>query len=209
LLWYLLLTVLPIAAAAYLVWFYRKKSAERAAASRKRFAEMFGPNPSARPAPLAPESLQPAPLNTGAAMPTSTPGGNVLCTRKVQLLSAKGEALFEALRTALPGHFIFPHVSLAAVVELPPAIQGREREQRQRGLAQNTIDLLVCDPHKRPVAAIDFTDVSGSDSIFKVEYLKAASLLYVRVNDATMADIPDLTRLILQAPAHSGHSAHS
>lgn len=206
-LWYVLLTVLPIAAAAYLVWFYRKKSAERAAASRKRFAEMFGPSPSAQPAPVAPGNSQPAPLNP--AIPNSATAGTVLCTRKAQLLSAKGEALFDALRAALPGHFIFPHVSLAAVVELPPALQGREREQRQRGLAHHTIDLLVCDPHKKPVAAIDFTDVSGSDSIFKAEYLKAAPLLYVRVSDATLADIPELTRLILQAPTHSDHSAHS
>src|SRR5688572_10048171 len=131
---------------------------------------MFGPRPGARPAAVIPADSQPARPDTGTATHNPAPGGTVLFTRKTPLLSAKGEALFEALRSALPEYLIFPHVSLAAVVELAPAIQGREREQRQRGLAQNTIDFLVCDQHKRAVAAIDLAHPSGTDPL-KAEYL--------------------------------------
>jgi hypothetical protein len=125
------------------------------------------------------------------------------------VLSGKRDALFEALRGALPDHLIFPHVSLAALVDLPPAIQGREREQRQRGLAQSTIDFVVCDAHKRAVAAIDLDETSGAESLFKAEYLKAAQLRYVQVNHASNPDVAGLRALILQAPPQISHSAHS
>lgn len=44
-LWYLLLV--PVAAIAYIVWAYRKRSAEREAASRERYASLAGIPPAA------------------------------------------------------------------------------------------------------------------------------------------------------------------
>ena len=210
---YVLLTVLPLAAVVYLVWFYRKKTAERAAASRKRFSEMFGPNSKARSVPAAPPEPGAAAIQTDPVMsrsaPLSAPGVTALCVRKEHVLSGKRDTLFEALRGALPDHLIFPHVSLAALVALPPAIQGREREQRQRGLAQSTIDFVVCDVHKRAVAAIDLVETSGTESLFKAEYLKAAQLRYVQMEHAPTPDLAGLRALILQAASQIPHTAHS
>lgn len=187
---YVLLTLLPVAAVVYLVWFYRRKHAERAAASSKRFAEMFGPATPARPAASGAASTSSAP-SPAAAIPAA------LCLRKERLLTGQHAAFFRTLAAALPGHLIFPHVSLAAVVDLPPTVQGREREQRQRGLAQNTLDFVVCNEHTGAIAAIDLQDGASAESRFKSEYLKAAQLRYLRVNPAAIPAAEALRGLIL------------
>lgn len=184
---YVLLTLLPVAAVIYLVWFYRKKHAERTAASNKRFAEMFGPNPRTN----MPGATVPKP----ALAPTAAPIA-ALCLPKETLLAGRHAVLFHALVAALPEYRIFPAVSLASVVDLPPSVQGREREQRQRGLAQATLDLLVCDEHMRPVTAIDLQE-AGTEDLFKSEYLKAARLRYLRLGPTAVPDSAALRSLVL------------
>lgn len=189
---YVLLTLLPIAAVTYLVWFYRKKHAERRAASNKRFAEMFGPVTSTRPGVPGAVGAKAAPASTSAAV-------TALCSPKEKLLAGQHAAVFHALVDALPGHRIFPAISLASVVDLPHAVQGREREQRQRGLAQAKLDFLVCDEHTRPIAAIDLQDGAAEDP-FKSEYLKAARLRYLRINATAVPESAALRSLVLGDP---------
>ena len=188
---YVLLTLLPVAAVVYLVWFYRRKHAERAAASSKRFAEMFGPASPARPAAPGAASTSVAPSPVAATIPTA------LCLRRERLLTGQHAAFFRTLAAALPGHLIFPHVSLAAVVDLPPTVQGREREQRQRGMAQNILDFVVCDEHTVAIATIDLQDAASAETRFKSEYLKAAQLHYLRVNPAAIPAADVLRGLVL------------
>lgn len=184
---YVLLTLLPIAAVTYLVWFYRKKHAERTAASNKRFAEMFGPRTG-------------VPGAAGAKAPASTSAAvTALCSPKEKLLAGQHAAVFHALVDALPGHRIFPAISLASVVDLPHAVQGRAREQRQRGLAQAKLDFLVCDEHTRPIAAIDLQDGAAEDP-FKSEYLKAARLRYLRISAGAVPESAGLRSLVLGDP---------
>ncbi len=114
---------------------------QRAAESSKRFAEVFGTVAPVRP------SQSPATAGPIAAAP--------LCLKRDKVLDGQHSMLFRALSAALQGHLLFPHVSLSAIVQLPPALQGREREQRLRALAQNTVDCLVCDAETHAVAAID------------------------------------------------------
>lgn len=186
---YVLLALLPIAAVAYLVWFYRKKHAERTAASNKRFAEMFGPDTGSRTGVPGAAAAKAATASTPAPV-------TALCSPKEKLLAGQHAAVFHALVAALPGHRIFPLISLASVVDLPHAVQGREREQRQRGLAQATLDFLVCDEHTRPIAAIDLQDGAGEDP-FKSEYLKAARLRYLRMSAIAVPENAALRSLVL------------
>jgi len=188
LLGYVLLTLLPVAAVIYLVWFYRKKHAERTAASNKRFAEMFGPGPARASVPGAAASQ---PVTTSTTAPVAA-----LCLPKEALLAGRHAMLFHALVAALPEYRVFPAVSLASVVDLPPSVQGREREQRLRGLAQATLDLLVCDEHTRPVIAIDLQE-TGADDPFKSEYLKAARLRYLRLSPTAVPESAALRSLVL------------
>lgn len=196
---YVLLTLLPVAAVVYLVWFYRKKHAERTAASNKRFAQMFGPATPARAGVPGAPAAKPGPVSTAAPIAA-------LCLPKETLLAGEHAAFFHALVAALPEHRVFPAVSLASIVDLPPAVQGREREQRQRGLAQATLDFVVCDEHTRPVAAIDLQKSASAEDRFKSEYLKAARVRYLRLSPTTMPESAALRSLVLTEPAGAAHA---
>lgn len=181
---YLLLTLLPVAAVIYVVWAHRKRAAERAAASSKRFAEMFGTAaPSRSGMPVASRNSRASP--------------QPLCLRKERVLDERHGALFRALVSGLPEYQIFPHISLGAVVQPPPMLQGREREQRLRALAQNTVDCLVCDRDGRAIAAVDFEDGASAESRIKSAYLAAAGLHHLRVPAAALPGPQDIRNLVL------------
>jgi hypothetical protein len=183
LLGYFLLTLLPIAAVIYVVWAYRKRTAERVAVSSKRFSEIFG---SAAAAPAASSTSHAAGIP-----PTRAPA-----LKKEKLLDAQHALLFRTLASCLPEHAIFVHVSLAAVIELPPTLQGREREQRLRVLAQHAVDCLVCNQEMQMIAAVDIEDGVNAESRIKSEYLKAAQLRYLRVSPAALSGPSEIQTLL-------------
>lgn len=185
---YLLLALLPVAAVIYIVWAHRKRVAERAAASSKRFAEMFGATPGTQPAATA--------LSSPSAMPAAA-AASPLCAGKDSILDARHALLFRALTTAMSGFHVFPHVSLAALVQLPAALQGRAREQRLRVLAQHTVDCLVCDEGMQAIAAIDIEDGASAESRIKSDCLTAAQLRYLRVNPTALPAPDDIRKLVL------------
>ena len=182
---YLLLTLLPVAAVLYIVWAHRRRAVQRAAESSKRFAEVFGAVAPVRP------SQSPATAGPIAAAP--------LCLKRDKVLDGQHAMLFRALSAALQGHLVFPHVSLSAIVQLPPALQGREREQRLRALAQNTVDCLVCDAETHAVAAIDLENGASPEWRIKSEYLAAAQLRYVRVDPAVLPAPQEIRNLVLSS----------
>jgi hypothetical protein len=183
LLGYFLLTLLPVAAVIYVVWAYRKRRAERIAASSKRFSDIFGS------APRGARSASAAVVATGSSGPAS-------CVKKDKLLDPHHALLFHALVSSLPEHAIFVHVSLAAVVELPASVQGREREQRSRALAGNVLDCLVCNKAMEAIAAVDIEDGVNAASHIKSEYLKAARVRYLRVNPAALPGTHEIQALL-------------
>jgi hypothetical protein len=182
LLGYFLLTLLPLAAVVYVVWAYRKRRAERIAASSKRFSDIFG---------AAPKAVHSPPASVAAV--SSAPAS---CVKKDKLLEPHHALLFQTLVSSLPGHAIFVHVSLAAIVELPPSVQGREREQRSRALSGNAIDCLVCNQAMEAIAAVDIEDGVNAASHIKSEYLKAARVRYLRVNPAALPAAHEIQTLL-------------
>lgn len=194
---YIALTLLPVAAVLYLIWTHRKRDAERAAASRKRFAEMFGAATGAKPAaPTAGVAGTSPPAARSRAAP-AIPVAAALCEKKENLLDARHAALYRAVCRAMSGFQVFPHVSLAALVQLPAALQGREREQRLRTLAQQTVACVVCSERMEIVAAIDLEDGTSADSRIKSDYLAAAGLPYVRLDPVALPDADDIRKRVL------------
>jgi hypothetical protein len=184
---YLLITLLPIASVIYVVWAHRKRNSERIAASSKRFSEIFGsvaqPGAVSQPASAAP-GVRPVPASW---------------VKKESFLKPQHASLFRALASSFPEYQMFVHVSLAALLEPPPAVQGREREQRVRVLAQNAVDCLVCDQAMTVLAAIDVEDGDSAESHIKSEYLKAARLPYLRINPSAFPRRDEIRAMLFGA----------
>lgn len=199
-LWYLLIALAPIAAVVYIVWAHRKRATARVAATSKRFEQIFGASSQRVAAPASPVS---APVSPGASAarvstaPGSAGGAPLSYLRKERLLDPPHALLFRVLTSGLPEYQVFVHVSLAAVIEIPLAVQGREREQRLRALAQNVVDCLVCSKEMEVIAAVDLEAGATADSRIKSEYLKAARVRYVRINAAALPQENQVRALLL------------
>jgi hypothetical protein len=189
------LLLAPIVAIIYLVWAYRKKAAARAAASNDRLAGILDPG---TPRPGAADAApQPAPQ---AESPNSVAPlrGVASYARRAGLLDAGQMRLREALRAGLPRHELFAHVSLAAVVEVTGLPEGRERDQRLRALAQQTVDCVVCDSTFAIVAVVDLEDGQSAERQFKAECLRAAGIRYLRWHPAELPSGSSISALIAE-----------
>lgn len=207
---YLLIVLAPVLCVIWIVWSHRRKGAARAAARSERVAQLLGTAtaPGAAAAPAAegnqgtPASAPPPPdahrVQAGAA-PTGTGASSpsVLYAARPQLLDGPRAELYEALRRELRGYTVLAHVSLAALLEVPPAVQGRAREQRQRVLMQYTADCVVCGDGMRVLAVVDVDATHDAEARFKAECLQAAGIRHVRVDPAALAGAADLQARVL------------
>ena len=191
---YWLLGLAPVVAIAYLVWAYRKKAAAKAAARNERFKHLFGaslPRAATPDAPsIAKEGATPQPLAT------MSPGRSPAYARKERLLDPHQAQLFRLLKNALPDYEILARVSLAAMIEVPPTVQGREREPRLRALAQHVVDCVACSRDMQVIAAVDLEAGRNAEARFKSECLKAAGVRYVCVNPAALPEREALRALV-------------
>jgi hypothetical protein len=171
-------------AIAYFIWNFRKKSAEREAATKKRFEEMFLARPASAPAHDAPQAPAPVAVPVSVAVPEIKPPASVVAAPvSGRFLGQRETLLYRLLKVGIPDHEIFANVALASVA-------GGRNEQETRRLAQYCLDFVVCDKNMRVVAAVEFEPAGGaqaiSDQHFKVECLKAAGINLVRVNPAAL-----------------------
>lgn len=184
---------------AYFVSSYRKKVAEREAASKKRFEEMF----LARPKPAPPPDMPPAPAPSAGASPVAkTPPVAVAAPpAKERFLDQRETLLYRLLKVGIPDHEIFANVSLASVA-------GGRNEQEARRLAQYQLDFVVCGKNMRIVAAVEFEPAGGAQALgdqhFKAECLKAAGINLVRINPAALPRREEIRGLVCGQPNTAG-----
>ena len=192
---YWLLGLAPVVAVAYLVWAYRKKAAAKAVARRERFERFFGASPPG-------VATSDAASNAGemaAPQPSATPasGRAPSYARKEHLLNPHQAQLFQLLKTALPDYEVLVRVSLTAMIEVHSAMQGREREQRLRALAQHVVDCVVCGKDMHVIAAVDLEAGSSAESRFKSECLKAADVRYVCISPGALPKREEVRALVV------------
>ncbi|MBI2294601.1 MAG: DUF2726 domain-containing protein [Betaproteobacteria bacterium] len=191
--WYLL-ALAPVVAIAYLVWTYRRKSAEKEAASRERLAAVLG---SRRREGAAIEKTAGAAGRGLPAPPPSASAAAAMWVARERFLSQPETLLYYALKAGLPDHEIFAHVGLAALVGVGPHMTGYERDQRLRRLAQHEFSFVVCDKSMRAVAAVELNQAAaaaGQD--FKAECLKAAGIRLVRLDPAALPRRDEVRALV-------------
>jgi len=169
----------PIVAIIVIYRIYRKKTAEREAASSKRFDEIFGG--AAKSSTSAPVSaaVQGTPVQV-PAVPHPT------WIAKEKFLEPQAKLLYYLLKSGLPDHEVFAQVSLDAVIAAA---------QPLRKPVSGVIDFVVCDKQMKPVAAVGIANTSGVDGIG--DLVKASGVRWVRVAPAALPARGDIRAMIL------------
>jgi hypothetical protein len=194
--WWLLVPLVPIGAVAFIVWSYRKKAAIHASASSKRFEQIFGAS-----LPSAAKSGAAA-INATAARQQPGRTASASFARRERLLTDPETLLFYVLKTGLPDHETFVHVSLAAVIDVAGTLRGNERERQLRRLSQFYLDFVVCDKNLQPVAVLEVEQggAMGAVGQFKADSVKASGIRYLRISPAAIPQRQDLRTLIYGEP---------
>jgi uncharacterized protein DUF2726 len=195
--WWVLVPLVPIGAVAFVVWAYRKKAVTQARASSERFQQIFGAS-----VPGATRAGAIASNGTAARRQPVPGAASTSLTPKARLLSDAETLLFYVLKTGLPDHETFAHVSLAAVIDVGAALPGNERERQRRRLSQHHLDFVVCDKNLKPVAVLEIEQDLATSAVaqFKAESVKASGIKYLRISPAAIPQRHELRALIYGDP---------
>ena len=196
-LWYVLLLA-TVGVVVYAVWNFRRKAAERKAASQARFEKMFKGE-----AQLAPELQPPFPTAAESSPSAESPPAAAQPVAAERFLGKAESLLYYLLRSGLPDAEVFAGVSLARV--LSATGNGRDREQQLRRLSQYQLDFVVCDKSMRVVAVVEVETAAGAgaagDQRFKSDVLKQAGIRVVRINPAELPRREQVGALVNGGPA--------
>ena len=201
------LYLLAVAAGiVFVVWSFRKKAAEREAASKKRFGQIFGGKAPAPPPTEPPATAVPV---AGVNAEREAPAAVTAVSPRERFLGQAETLVYLLLKAGLPDHGIFANVALASVISARGT--GYEHEQQSRRLAQYQLDFVVCDRNMRVVAAVEVEATSNPDAAgarrFKNDCLKAAGIRLVRINPAAPPRRDEIRALIDGGPATPQHGS--
>jgi hypothetical protein len=197
--WFLML-LLVVGIFVALIWNYQKKLAERDAASKKRFDEMFPARPAAAPPappshPVPPahaaSSAQAAPIREVATAVAAVP------REKGRFLGQTETLVYRLLKAGIPDHEVFANVSLAAVI-------GAKSDQEARRLAQYHLDFVVCDKAMHVIAVVEMESAGGlqatGEQRFKADTLKAAGIHLVQLSRSALPRREEVRALVCGLP---------
>jgi hypothetical protein len=146
-----------------------------------------------------------------AAFVNAKPRGKVVGKYKGRdLMTANEMEFFGRLVKALPDHYIFPQVSMGALLEAASRDKKQAHGDRLR-IAQQRIDYLVCDGRCAIVAVIELDDKTHSRSKDQLRdaRLEQAGIRVVRFQSRNKPSVEDIRHLILpKAPAGEGVSGN-
>ncbi|MCC7487371.1 MAG: DUF2726 domain-containing protein [Burkholderiales bacterium] len=147
--------LLPVAAVAWIVWSYRRKAVEKDAKSRERAAALLG-----LPAATGGGRAGVPPGKPVSPIPAPAPAIPVAAQSALRerFLSPPETLAYYLLRAGLPGHEVFPHVSLGAVLAAG-AVPGETR----RRFEQHDLEFVVCDKGLRVRAVVRLGPTGAAD----------------------------------------------
>ena len=204
---FILLILLPIAAIAYVVWDYRRKTAARAAVSAERLSELIGVAAQVQPqsglqgqgqshSPSQPQPQPATPIERAAqtakpADPAQPAAEPALYIRRERVLTPPQTLLYLLLKTGLPDHAVFARATLASILDAGPGLSGIARDEQVRRLAALTVDFVVADRNMQPVAVVELAaadqgNVAETDRAATRTRLAAAGVRYVELDARTL-----------------------
>ncbi len=134
-----------------------------------------------------------------AGVPPTAAVTEATYVKRQRLLPPAMTLLYYVFRTGLPDHEIFTGLALNEVVDMSAAPGGAQREMLLRRLAQQRLDLVVCNKQLEVVAAVVVQPVPGEradDVKFAQNCLQAAGIRVVRLNPATPPQYSEVHALI-------------
>lgn len=109
-------------------------------------------------------------------------------SKKPRLLPQPMALLYLVFRTGLPDHEIFAGLELGDVLEIAPGLTGAPRDEMQRKLAQQRLDLVVCSKQLEVVAAVLVRNVTqgpqAAGEQFATRCLQAAGIRVLSIDPA-------------------------
>lgn len=200
---YYVLALVPFALAAYVIWAYHRKAAEKEALSHERMALMMGETHREILQPDAAPEKKPAtaPAASTPAAPPAAQGPGSKATgwvRRERFLSKSEAVVFYLLKTALRrDHEIYVHVTLGSVVTVAADTPPYEHDQRMRRLAQHELTFVVCDKALHVIAAMELEEVlTDVDADFRTECLENAGIRLIKLDPASLPSREEIRALV-------------
>jgi hypothetical protein len=122
--------------------------------------------------------------------------------KRRKLLTENEMEFFGRLIKALPEHYIFPQVSMSALLEASSSDTKRAHSDRLR-IAQQRVDYLVCDARCAIVAVVELDDKTHSRAKDKLRdaRLEQASIRTVRFQSRNKPSVEDIRYVVLPDPS--------
>jgi hypothetical protein len=190
---YLLLLLIPVFAVIYIFWDYRRRTAQRDAATAERLQDVIGV---AAQAPRAARGL--AGDARGALAEEKDTGPIVSYVKRDRLLTAPQTLLYYLLKNELPDHLVFAQMTLASVLETAPGVAEHARAEMTRRLRDHKVDFVISDKRMHPVTVLKLnTPAEGARNELSSaqRWLAEAGVRYVEI-DARALPRKDAIRTI-------------
>ena len=181
-----------ISSVAGIFWAYNRKRRQSSSARAKDLESLMVQVQMGARAVTTATSAPAATATTAAVAPVAAPVAPVANTsvRKPRVLGAADTLLYRLFRAGLPDHEIFANLNLADVVEPAASLPGFEREQSLRKLAQQRLNLVVCNKQLEVVAVVLLSESKPAlptrDDAYVKTNLLAAGIRIVRIEPTAM-----------------------
>ena len=105
-----------------------------------------------------------------------------------RLLSPAHTLVYFLLRTGLPDHVVFAHVTLRAVIEAAAGLNAYMRNEQMRRLSWQALDFVVCDRNLRPLAVIEVVprEEQQEAAAMRKSWIESAGLRYVELDQTAL-----------------------
>jgi hypothetical protein len=177
---YLLLLLIPVFVIVYVLWDYRRRTAQRDEATAERLQDVI------LVAAKGPRTAHGRAGNATPALADIKAGPPIISyVRRDRLLSPPQTLLYYLLRSELPDHLVFAQMTLSSVLDTAPGVAEHARSEMARRLADHRVDFVICDRRMHPVAVLKLQsspDGTSNELSSAQRWLDEAGVRYVEID---------------------------
>ena len=188
--WYLLILA-PFIAVPILWWSYRRKQEARERLASERWQQIIS-KPAAGDANAVAASAQ-TPL---------APAPQLQYRRRERVLDPSRTLMYYLLRSGLPDCEILVQVGLDRLLAPAAEMSDRTREKYLQGLAQHSVDFVVCDKAMQPLAVVELLEEEAPAALtsatdFSTQCLAHSGIRHVRIARTALPKRQEVRAVVL------------